>query len=200
MEQEIAFSDISIEIGYDSDALELTGIEENSSIGASFTKAQNLSVNPYNMNWASPVNITYSGTLATLVFNVKTDKAGIYPITVDYYKGRNGNYIDGKNINYDEQFNALNLIYTPGSVTVETENKIIVTDKFFTMNLKGNTNAGKVYISYYDNSNNLLLIKTYTAREYINFETSVPLATYYAKVMWWNNTIPMCKEETVNLR
>ena len=123
LEQEILFSDISIEIGYDSSALELAGVEENNGIGASFTKAQNLSTNPYNMNWASASNITYGGSLAMLIFNVKTDKAGIYPITVDYYKGRNGNYTDGKNVNYDEQFNALNLIYTPGSVTVETENK-----------------------------------------------------------------------------
>ena len=43
---------------------------------------------------------------------------GNYPITVSYYKGRNGNYTDGRDVNFNQNDVALGLRYVAGSVEV----------------------------------------------------------------------------------
>jgi len=113
------FSNLSIELCYDSDVMTLTEVVPNASIGATFTPAQNYIVNPYNMSWDSITNVAYNGNLATLRFSVKEDAAdGIYPITVDYYKGVEGDYVDGESINYDENFDAVGFEYVSCNVIV----------------------------------------------------------------------------------
>lgn len=113
------FASLGIEVGYNSDIMTLTNVTSNTGVGGTFTKAQYLTVNPFNMGWDSASNITYNGNLATLTFTVGEDVAdGIYPITLDYYKGVNGNYVDGDNINYDENFEAVGFVYISGNVIV----------------------------------------------------------------------------------
>ncbi len=113
------FSSLGIEIGYDASILELTAVTGNTNVGATFTKAQTLSAMPYNLGWNSAENNTFNGTLATLSFSVLSSAAGEYPISVSYYKGRNGNYTDGYDVNYDENFEALGLSYQGGKITVQ---------------------------------------------------------------------------------
>ena len=110
------FANLGIEIGYDKEALVLTSVVPSPEVGATYSPAQTLSANPYNMMWYSNTNTNFSGTLATLTFEIITDKTGEYPVTVDYYKGRNGNFIDGINVNYNENFDGIDLMYTSGSV------------------------------------------------------------------------------------
>ncbi len=205
IEQEINFSDLSIEIGYDSEALELVGVEENKGVGATFTKAQFLNTNPYNMNWANTVNTKYSGTLVTLSFKVNTKKAGIYPISVDFYKGRNGDYSDGSDINYDENLEPINLLYSSGSITVKSSGSsggsMVVSGISFGVKLAGDTSVGNVYAAIYDASGRMKDLKQYPAADSVKIEFDAGVTGAYVKIMWWgDNMKPMCDVQTIPLQ
>lgn len=112
------FSSLGIEVDYDSNVMELINAA-GGNVGGSFTTAQTLAAKPYNMQWDSASNITYNGDLATLTFKMKDDiENGEYPITVTSYRGKNGDYVDGEDINYDADFTPLVLGYINGAVTV----------------------------------------------------------------------------------
>ncbi len=114
------FSNLGIQVGYDADALTLTKVTNNPGVDATYTPAQSTAANPYNMSWNSAIsNNTFNGTLATLTFQAKDSAAeGEYPITVSYYKGRDGSYTDGVSVNYDVDHNPLGLSYTNGKVKI----------------------------------------------------------------------------------
>lgn len=115
------FANLGVQVGYDANALTLTSVTNNPSVGAVYIPAQQITANPYNMGWDSTGNIAFNGTLATLTFNVKENAPeGKYPITVSYYTGKNGDYTDGTDVNYDENFNSLKLNYVNGAVTVSS--------------------------------------------------------------------------------
>ena len=119
LEKNTGFADLGIEVGYPQDVMTLTNVTPDSNVGGTFTPAQTYTVNPFNMGWASGVNITYNGSLATLTFEVADDAAdGFYPITLDYYKGRDGNYVDGDDVNYDENEQAVGFVYISGGIVV----------------------------------------------------------------------------------
>ena len=119
LENNIGVASLGIEIGYDSDIMTLTKVTSNSGIGATFTPAQTYTANPFNMGWDSAANVTYNGNLSTLTFKIADNAAdGIYPITVDYYKGVNGTYVDGDDVNYNEDLEAVGFVYINGSVIV----------------------------------------------------------------------------------
>lgn len=119
LEKNSGFADLNIEIGYDSDVMTLVDAKSSSEVTGYFTPAENYAVNPYNMSWDNTGNITYNGVIATLTFDVSDDApTGVYPITVDYYKGIDGNYVDGEDINYDENEKPIVFIYVNGGVAV----------------------------------------------------------------------------------
>ncbi len=110
-----------MDIAYDKNVLTLTSAKNNTSVGAVYTPSQNISANPYHIGWGSTNNVTFNGTLVTLTFAVSSSAAeGEYPITVSYYKGGSGNYTDGTDVNYDENFNPLKLNYINGAVKVSS--------------------------------------------------------------------------------
>jgi len=114
------FSNLGLEIDY-SEELELIAVAENSDVDAMFTPSQDFGVYPYNINFDNANNSYYNGDLVTLTFRVKDDALrGEYYVNVDFYKGRDGSYIDGEDVNYDENENPLNLSYEGGTVTVYT--------------------------------------------------------------------------------
>lgn len=114
------FSDLSIEIGYNASVMELTKVTPNSAVGCNFTTSQQLTQLPYMLNWVEGTkNNTFTGTLVTLTFQIKESAAlGSYPVTVNYYKGLQGNNVDGDDVNYDLDFNRVPITYVDGSVTV----------------------------------------------------------------------------------
>lgn len=113
------FANLGLEIDYDSSVLTLVEVNENDAVGATLTTAQYIDTRPYNLSWDSVSNVTHNGNLATLTFKIAQDaKAGDYPVSVSYYKGRNGNYTDGISVNYDENENPLTMKYVDGVVTV----------------------------------------------------------------------------------
>ncbi len=121
LEDNEGFADLSIEIGYDREKLTLVGVTENDSVGGTCTQAETLDAYPYNISWTDTENVTFNGTLATLQFELKDGVAeGFYSITIDYYKGRNGEYIDGEDVNYDQEYEPLNLGYKNGTLEIFT--------------------------------------------------------------------------------
>jgi len=112
------FTNLGIEIEYDP-VFTLIGVSEHTAVNALVTKAQTLEAYPYNIGWDSISNVDYNGDLVTLTFAVQEGiDPGDYGIFVDYYKGRNGDYIDGISVNYDENENPLNLQYENGIIFV----------------------------------------------------------------------------------
>lgn len=113
------FMNLGVEVGYNADVMTLTKVTADSGVGLNYVPGQSLTQNPYNFGWSGVSDTSYNGTLATLTFTVKDDAAdGVYPITLDYFKGRNGDYVDGDNVNFDEDYNAVGFVYVGGSVTV----------------------------------------------------------------------------------
>ena len=122
------FIDISLEIEYDAAALQLVKVEQNTAVGGNFTTSEHLFQQPYVLNWVATSNNTFNGTLAVLYFQISVEAVGEYPITISYYKGMNGDYIDGDDVNYNQDFEPLHLTYSAGKITVEEpETQITVT-------------------------------------------------------------------------
>ena len=216
------FSNLAIEIGYDSTALRLKDVSQNERVGATFTKAPDFTVNPYNMSWDSASNTSFSGTLVTLTFDIIAVKAGTYPITVDYYKGRSGNYTDGNNVNYDEDFNPLGLEYLNGSVTVISTGTSSgggggggggsasggsgssgggsMSVSGISLGLSMSEEIGTVYAAIYDSADKLLFLKEYEARDVVNVTFDTVITGSYVKIMWWKDEMkPMCEAKVIPL-
>ncbi len=120
LENNTGFTNLGIEIDYDSSVMTLIGVDENIEVGATLTMAYDYNKKPYNMSWDNINDTIFSGRLATLTFEVNEEAAaGDYEVTVDYYKGRNGTYTDGVDVNYDEDKNALGLVYENATVNVK---------------------------------------------------------------------------------
>jgi len=110
---------MGIEVDYDDSVMTLTDVQTTDYFGATVTPAIDLSVKPYHIMFDSTDNFTYNGVLATLTFEIATDApTGEYPITVDYYKGPENNYVDGEDINFDENFAPVPMIYAPGALKI----------------------------------------------------------------------------------
>ena len=115
------FSSLGIEIDYDSDIFILTDAVNNPAVGCRYTPAKNFDIKPYTMKWINTMNIGFNGTIVTLKFKVNENAPnGSYPITISYDKGSDGKYIDGYDVNFDENFDALGLAYVNGEIVVNS--------------------------------------------------------------------------------
>lgn len=118
LENNPGFADLSVEIGWDGSVMALESVE-GTDFGGFLTTSQTVQKNPYLLNWTSTQNLTYNGTLALLNFTVREDAPeGEYPITVRYYRGRDGANRDGEDVNFDENHTAVPFAYESGTVTV----------------------------------------------------------------------------------
>lgn len=124
----IWFANLSLQIGYDADALTLTGVAMRDGAKLSET-SQTLDVNPYVLVWANAGNVRWeAGVIAALTFAIREDAPkGESPVTVDFYHGRGGAgtaYRDGEQVNFrvlNGDKTPLRLSYQGGSVTVAGE-------------------------------------------------------------------------------
>lgn len=121
LDENPGFANLSLVIGYDADVMTLTKVENKVS-GTEYTGSQTLTAAPYMLTWNSGTqNCTASGTLAILTFQIKDTAAyGMYPISVSFYKGLQGTYKDGVNVNYDQSRNALPLVYVGSSAEIRS--------------------------------------------------------------------------------
>lgn len=207
------FSSLGIEISYDASALELTGVTPASDVGATFTTAPDYTVNPYNMSWDSASDVTYNGTLATLTFKILADKNGEYPITVDFYKGRDGNYTDGEDVNYDENFNPVKLKYVNGSITVGKPGSSVPTisvgeissDDSVSIDiaLEADDYTGSIIAGLYSTNGVLKSLKVYPASETLKVSFDKGQTGAYVKIMWWEDIKsmkPVCGSQIIPLQ
>lgn len=203
LEDNTGFCNLGIEIGYDSTKLKLISAVGNSAVGnVNFVTAQNITQNPYNLVWNSVSNTTFCGTLATLSFEILTDARGTYPITIDYYKGRNGDYVDGDNVNYDENYAPVHFSYVNGSVTVKKEasgGSLSVSGIAFKVKLDGDTAVGNVYAAMYD-ADGLICAKIYPAAESVDVVFDAGITGDYVKIMWWDGMAAVCRVQKIPLK
>lgn len=195
------FADLSLEIGYDAAVLQLVQVEPNSAIGCNFTASQQLSQRPYMLNWVDGTKSnTFNGTLAVLRFQISTDAAGEYPITISYYKGINGNYIDGDDVNYNQDFEPLHLTYSAGKITVEEpETQITVTlgGKTEVLSAK-HTLTGQICVAGYRENGQLCSVRLYPAAEKIT--AAVDSGAVRAKIFWLDDNRPVCAAKAILLK
>ena len=192
------FADLSLEIGYDTAALKLVKVEPNSAISCNFTTSQQISQQPYLLNWVDGTsNNTFNGTLAVLYFQISVEAVGEYPITISYYKGMNGDYIDGDDVNYNQDFEPLHLTYSAGKITVEEpETQITVTlgGKTEVLSAK-HALTGQICVAGYRENGQLCSVKFYPAAEKIT--ASVDPGAIRAKVFWLDSSRPVCAAKTI---
>ena len=113
------FVNLGFEISYDTSVLTLVKASENKNVGALFTSAENINKKPYNVVWDSVSDVCYNGNLLTFTFRIAENATpGIYPVTLSHYKGRSGDYIDGKDVNYNEKYIPIKPQYTDGGIEV----------------------------------------------------------------------------------
>ena len=116
---------LGIDIDYDSSIMTLIDVCTTDATGAAVSTPRDFGVQPYSILFDGTVNFTYSGTLATLTFEVNADAPpGEYPIMVDYFKGPDRDYIDGVDINFDENLNPVAMTYADGAVVLYTPGDI----------------------------------------------------------------------------
>jgi len=193
LENNKGFSNMAIEIGYDKNSLRLKNVVSFDT-GATFTQAQSLEALPYNISWDSATDIQFNGNIAMITFEVLTQKTGNYEITVSYYKGRNGDYIDGKSVNYNDNFEPIGLKYAHGIISVT---KPCITLKgvagdfgIAEIALTGDLSCGKIYVASYGDEG-LLAIKEYNPQN--EMEVEIEEKGNFVKVMWWNSNLsPVC--------
>ena len=121
LDENPGFANLSLVIGYDADVMTLTKVENKVS-GTEYTGSQTLTADPYMLTWNSGTqNCTASGTLAILTFQIKDTAAyGVYPISVSFYQGRNQDYADGVDVNYDQTGQPLPLLYVGNSAEIRS--------------------------------------------------------------------------------
>ena len=209
------FANLGLEIDYDSEIFTLISAENNPEVGAVFVPSQDESVKPYVLTWNSVSNTQYNGVLVTLTFQI-SDAApeGEHEISISFQKGNGGNYVDGINVNYDENFAPLNLSYTSGKVLIQyPQNEITVSDVHLedvqgTINASGNvslngknTQAGHILIGGYKD-NRLLTLKTYVADDSIDFMLLSNDKPDCIQVFWWDSMgslRPLAKSKIIEI-
>ena len=144
------FSSLEIEISYDFTALELVSVTKANEVTGIYTTSQTIDTVPYYLGIVKfDENSTYNGQVYTLNFKINAT-AGEYPVNVSYYKGVNGNNQDGKNVNFDFNFNSINLSYVSGRVSVNNgvvEPEISINNSYTIFN-KGEINNSEVPVIY----------------------------------------------------
>ena len=84
---------LQIDVGYNADALTLTGVTDAGKLSTFETDTSNLTANPYTLTWNGDLlraNITYTGVITTLTFAVKENATpGDYDITIRSYDAMN---------------------------------------------------------------------------------------------------------------
>ena len=101
---------LTLKVGYDANVMTLVSVTDKNLFGAKPTQSPNLTVNPYNLIWATAGNVTDSGELVELVFHVAdTAQEGTQYITLT----ANGAYNEND-----------------AAVAVRTENVAVTIQKF----------------------------------------------------------------------
>ena len=202
------FSDLSIELDYDPAILTLVQVEQEAlTSDCRQSQSQHLTDRPYSLIWVSGTSLCKAnGTLATLTFRISEDApSGNTPVSVSFYKGRQGNYEDGVNVNYrmdsEQNQEPLGLTYSNGSVRVKA-----MPDTEVTVSLGSGRQAtlsarhqmtGQIYIASYTREGRMLGVSIWDAADAVSAEPASGAA--YVKLMWLDENRPVCAPKRLNL-
>ena len=199
------FANLNIQISYDPSKLSLKSVQSEE-FDALYTEGGSMDTGIYNMSWDSADNIAYNGCIATLEFEV-TALSGRTPIGVSFYMGLDGNYVDGYDVNYTEDYEPLNLHYMSGDVC-ELGNITISglsTDESlcFSVQLTSETGiCGVLAAAVYDSSGKLCESELCEAAENIQFQFKHNPEGGRLVVIWLESLeslIPISKLEELEL-
>lgn len=202
------FSDLSIELDYDPAILKLVQAEQEAlTSNCRQSQSQHLTDRPYSLIWVSGTSLCEAnGTLATLTFRISEDApSGDTPVSVSFYKGRQGNNEDGVNVNYrmdkNENQTPLGLTYASGSVRVKA-----MPDTEVTVSLGGGRQAalsarhpmtGQIYIASYTSEGRMLGV---SIRDAASTVSAVPASgAAYVRLMWLDGCRPVCASQQITL-
>ena len=128
-----------------------------------------------------------------------------YPVSVSFYKGRQGDNEDGVNVNYqmdeDEKQTPLGLTYASGSVNVKA-----MPDAEVTVSLGGGRQAtlsarrrmtGQIYIASYSGEGRMLGVSILDAAETVSAAPASGAA--YVRLMWLDGCRPVCAAQQITL-
>lgn len=141
------FLNLSIEVEYDTEKLELIGVRQILTQGIKTVSPTGKY--PISLIWVNATPIDYNGTLADLRFRAK--ECGTASIGVSFYKGRDGTYVDGVNVNYDGERQPVLISYLSGKITIgntTTELNILYAGSQTSVKLNGKT-YDTVLAAYY---------------------------------------------------
>ena len=202
------FSDLSIELDYDPAILTLVQVEQEAlTSDCRQSQSQHLTDRPYSLIWVSGTSLCKAnGTLATLTFRISEDApSGNTPVSVSFYKGRQGNYEDGVNVNYrmdsEQNQEPLGLTYSNGSVRVKA-----MPDTEVTVSLGSGRQAtlsarhqmtGQIYIASYTREGRMLGVSIWDAADAVSAEPASGAA--YVKLMWLDDGRPVCAAQRISL-
>ena len=183
------FSDLSIELDYDPAILTLVRAEQEAlTSDCRQSQSQHLTDRPYSLIWLSGTSL-----------------CGDTPVSVSFYKGRQGNYEDGVNVNYqmdaNENQTPLGLTYASGSVNVRA-----MPDTEVTVSLGGGRQAalsarhpmtGQIYIASYTSEGRMLGV---SIRDAAGTVSAVPASgAAYVRLMWLDGCRPVCASQQITL-
>ena len=202
------FSDLSIELDYDPAILTLVQVEQEALTSDCLqSQSQHLTDRPYSLIWLSGTTLCPSnGTLATLTFRISADAPdGSYPISVSFYKGRQGDNEDGVSVNYQragsENQTPLGLTYTSGSVRVkampDTEVTVFLGTRGQATLSARHPMTGQIYIASYTNEGRMLGVSIRDAAETVFAEPASGAA--YVRLMWLDGCRPVCASQQITL-
>lgn len=188
------WSNVGLTTTYDNTVLELTGAKNKAPGTAVVPNSSKYGDMPIVTTWTDAEGSEHNGVMATLTFKVKEDAApGVYDLTLNYYTGKKGTYVDGKNVNYymDEDMNktSLGLSYVSGKITVESDAPAVPT-------LAAVKDGGAVAITATapEAITGKFIVAGYDADGLVDVEVINAAATATAsvdgdtiKVMWWDS-------------
>jgi hypothetical protein len=194
------FGDLSLQFSYDDTVLTLDDYDlADAKYLDSKSKKKTASAetgeddNPFVVNWGRPEGAFFDDeVIITLYFNVDENAtAGKYDIDVDFFHGRDGDYTDGVDCNYDKSNVALSLEYVDGSITIEGDTP---TTNTITVSAAGKSAvfeteeaiSGTVLVGLYD-GNRLIEVYTYDAAAEIAPVFTADTAGKTIKALWWEN-------------
>lgn len=194
IEGNTGFSNLEIAVSYDNTALELVKVAGEPSVGATLTTAQLITENPYNLSWNSTDNNGYNGTLATLTFRVL--KPGTHDVSLDYYKGRDGGYVDGVDVNYDESYDPLAIQYRNGCIRAEQCSVTVAegsTCQSFSVLLSGEAPDGAVVAALYSANGRFKALTGFPAQSVIRGGFEAAAQNDRVKIIWCSDQMtPLC--------
>ena len=166
----------TLTINYDP-SLILTNITKGDGVGdLNMTKPGSYSSGPFVLVWDGLEEDISNGVIAYLTFTAPKSE-GEFDVTVSFGEG---DIVDGN-------LNPVSVNLVQGKVT-------ITKDKFIGINLDGASYyiatkeknvEGKVLISFYDETDKLVLLKMFNDTDYI--EATSPKNSSLIKIMWWND-------------